>query len=378
MAALGGNQTLIVIQEGQAMYQWGKTQRGSIALNQPRRRTAARHFASTLERQHGGDWYFAPTSTAQSHDDTKPTTWKAAACAFEHCCALSDQGQVFTWGSNSFGQLGHSEKTDVDVPTCIIEAAFGKQGVTNVSSSGWHCAAVSEDGRLWTWGRGTFGQLGHHDHYYKSTPTVLPPHVFGRLRVVQASCGCIHTCCVTLDGSLWSWGAGHYGQLGLKDKEDRVTPTKLSRHAFHNLAIVVACCGHSYTTAITEKGTLYTWGDGRCGALGHGDLRERLEPTVVDVTTLGGLQATWVSCGTDATTFTLVVTAQGSLFGCGSNSYGQLVCLSFLLDSLVGFPWQIVRQYCRFASTYKHAHACTGARRHGRQASIHRDSARPV
>ena len=140
----------------------------------------------------------------------------------------------------------------------------------------------------------------------------------------------------------------------------------------------VVCCGHSYTTAITEKGTLYTWGDGRCGALGHGDLRERLEPDVVDVTTLGGLQATWVSCGTDATTFTLVVTAQGSLFGCGSNSYGQLVCLSFLLDSLVGFPWQIVRQYCRFASTYKHAHACTGARRHGRQASIHRDSARPV
>jgi hypothetical protein len=88
--------------------------------------------------------------------------------------------------------------------------------------------------------------------------------------------------------------------------------------------VVVTCCGHSYTTAVTIDGTLYTWGDGQYGALGQGDAKERLLPTPVDPASVGGAPVTWVSCGSEFMTFTLAVTSAGEVFACGANEYGQL------------------------------------------------------
>lgn len=134
MSALGGLQTIIVAEEGEHMVVWGRTKRGTVTL---------------------GD-------SMSSMPCPSPATakWKAATCAFDHCCAVSDDGNVFSWGSNTFGQLGHGNKVGIDAPTMVSSDSFHGARVISVTGSGWHTACVTQEGTLFTWGRGTFGQLG--------------------------------------------------------------------------------------------------------------------------------------------------------------------------------------------------------------------------
>ena len=89
MAALGGYQTLVLAEEGTVLYQWGSSKCGKIMLNGPRSKVLP---ASSLSTPH------------------QSTSWKAAACGFDHCSALNDDGEVWVWGSYKNGQLGQGSK----------------------------------------------------------------------------------------------------------------------------------------------------------------------------------------------------------------------------------------------------------------------------
>ena len=162
------------------------------------------------------------------------------------------------------------------------------------AAGGCHSAAVGEDGALFVWGSGQFGQLGTGD-----TASRLAPTRVGGLSapVRQVAAGPSHTGIVTEAGDLLMCGRGRDGQLGLGDEDDRATPTLVARAVFDGEAVLMVACGFAHTAAVTEGGGVYTFGRGDRGQLGHGDRGNQLAPRRVPGAGFNGERVVMVAGG---------------------------------------------------------------------------------
>ena len=82
--------------------------------------------------------------------------------------------------------------------------------------------------------------------------------------------------------SVFSWGWGSDGQLGLGVEDEEIDKPKLIAPLLENGHVKTIACGHKHTACITVHGDLITWGRGTSGQLGHGDKRERTSPVRVE------------------------------------------------------------------------------------------------
>ena len=214
----------------------------------------------------------------------------AAGCA--HTVALTEQGNVYTWGNGTSGQLGHGSNRCESEPQQVdpgrLKGRFKGEKVVFVVAGGMHTAAVTAGGRLYTWGYGEDGELGHGDGCTMDVPIMVAAGAFGGSAVVMVACGYEHTLVVTHDGALWACGAGEYGQLGLNDKRARLTFERVKLGGLGGAKIVTAVAGWTHSAAVTEDGELWTWGAGAAGQLGHGDKEDRMVPTLVAAASFGG------------------------------------------------------------------------------------------
>jgi alpha-tubulin suppressor-like RCC1 family protein len=131
-----------------------------------------------------------------------------------------------------YGQLGRphwsgmvEDRDDHFLPTEIPDIS----GVAQVACGKQHAAALLDDGTVWTWGRGSSGQLGNDDFELSDFPTqVVGEDGDGFLTgIVQISCGSDHTLALDGDGMVWAWGAGSDGQLGDGLSQDSATPVNV-------------------------------------------------------------------------------------------------------------------------------------------------------
>ena len=91
------------------------------------------------------------------------------------------------------------------------------------------CIAITADGSVWSWGGGSFGKLGHGDAQNQLLPKKV--EAFADQRVVAVSAGELHSLAITADGSIWSWGDGDWGQLGHGDEQRQPLPKKVAAFA---------------------------------------------------------------------------------------------------------------------------------------------------
>jgi alpha-tubulin suppressor-like RCC1 family protein len=144
---------------------------------------------------------------------------------------LSQDGRVYTWGRNEYGTLGVSEN-DVSERTSPGEVA-GLTGVVRLASCRRAEAALREDGTVWMWGQETQGVLGRGATGARLDDSVsytfpIPAQVVGLSAVTEIACGAGHMLALQADGTVWSWGSNRRGQLGLGDDEPRGTPVRVS------------------------------------------------------------------------------------------------------------------------------------------------------
>jgi hypothetical protein len=124
-------------------------------------------------------------------------------------------------------------------------------------------------------------------------PTVVPPEMLEGSEVLMVACGHYHTLVVTWAGALYACGAGGHGQLGLNDTFCRDVFERVRLPELTDARIVTVSAGFCHSAAVTEDGALFTWGRGRAYAgrptgLGHGDVTERLRPTLVEPDSMDG------------------------------------------------------------------------------------------
>ena len=165
-------------------------------------------------------------------------------------------------------------------------------------------AVSRQEGRVYSWGDATLGQLGQED----TGPAVLQPCSIPHLaqhRVLDAACGSSHTAVLTDGGSLYTWGKGMNGQLGHGRRKDQCLPQHMQLEGVH---LCYVACGSLHTMAVAEDGVVYSWGDGSEGRLGHGDEKHAMRPRAV--AGLSSLAVASIACGG----FHTAVVAHGGRF----------------------------------------------------------------
>ena len=143
-----------------------------------------------------------------------------------------------------------------------------------MSVGGLHTCATRTDGSLWCWGNGTNGQLGLGDIANRTSPTQV-----GILAVwYRLATGLMHTCATRTDGSLWCWGFNGAGQLGMGTAGNATAPLQVG--SAMNWAGVSAESGDA-SCARAADGSLWCWGTNRYGQLGLGSTNQQLAPVQV-------------------------------------------------------------------------------------------------
>jgi alpha-tubulin suppressor-like RCC1 family protein len=135
--------------------------------------------------------------------------------------AVTEEGRLFTFVYGASGQLGHSDTNSQDVPAEVGEARLRCARVVFAAAGGLHSAVVTMEGRVFTWGYGVYGQLGHNDEHDQLVPTEVAGEL-GGCKAVTLAAGDARTMVVTHDGALWGCGRGEHGQLGMGDRADRL------------------------------------------------------------------------------------------------------------------------------------------------------------
>jgi alpha-tubulin suppressor-like RCC1 family protein len=180
---------------------------------------------------------------------------------------------LWGWGFNYFGTIGDNTSVDRTSPVQISSSSF-----TSVVDGGYsqHGAAVKSDGTLWTWGQNSYGQLGVNNTFAYSSPIQVGGNTWEKAYKLMS------TLAYKTDGSLWSWGNNSYGQLGTGDKINKSSPVQImgTSSGFYDISL-----SFSTGAAVKKDGTLWTWGSNSSGELGLGDKIHRSSPTQVGIDT---------------------------------------------------------------------------------------------
>jgi len=221
------------------------------------------------------------------------------ACGDNHMLVLTAVGLVWSCGDGEFGRLGHGEMAEKLVLTLVGAEGFRGAQIVMVAAGGPHSVALGAEGRVWTWGCGKQGQLGHSDEGNRLVPTLLAVESLGGAAAVLVAAGYVHTVAVTLEGELWVWGHGRRGQLGLGDEANRLAPTRVGaeKAVFGGSPVLTVACGGAHTLAVTKDGALWTFGNGQYGQLGHSDGNIRLMPMRIEAQHFGNAKIVSVAAG---------------------------------------------------------------------------------
>ncbi|KAG2325885.1 hypothetical protein Bca52824_008613 [Brassica carinata] len=248
------------------------------------------------------------------------------ACGIRHISLVTRQGEVFTWGEEAGGRLGHGIQVDVSRPKLVEFLAL--TNVDFVACGEYHTCAVSTAGDLFTWGDGihNVGLLGHGSDLSHWIPKRVSGPVEG-LQVLSVACGTWHSALATANGKLFTFGDGAFGVLGHGDRESVSYPKEVKM--LSGLKTMKVACGVWHTVAIVEvinqtstsvsSRKLFTWGDGDKNRLGHGNKETYLIPTCVS--SLIDYNFHQIACGN---TLTVALTTSGHVFTMGGTSHGQL------------------------------------------------------
>ncbi|KAL5177776.1 PH, RCC1 and FYVE domains-containing protein 1 [Glycine soja] len=252
-------------------------------------------------------------------------------CGYRHAVIVTKQGDIFSWGEESGGRLGHGVEMDVFHPKLID--TLGGVNIELVACGEYHTCAVTYSGDLYTWGDGTHnsGMLGHGNEVSHWIPKKVSGNLEG-LRVSYVSCGPWHTAIVTSAGQLFTFGDGTFGALGHGDLSSANIPREVE--TLKGLRTTRVACGVWHTAAVVEvvnesvesstrssNGRLFTWGDGDKSQLGHADREPRLVPECVNALSTENICR--VACGHS---LTIALTTSGLVYTMGSTAYGQLGC----------------------------------------------------
>lgn len=219
--------------------------------------------------------------------------------------------QIWAWGFNGYGNIGVGATGDNASPRTTIGNGL------NWCSAGvgaHNSAAIKKDGTIWTWGRNHVGQLGDGTVVNKSSPVSI---IGVNCNWIKVYSGNFHVAGLKNDGTLWTWGYNTSGQLGDNTTANKCSPVTVI--AGGNIWCQISL-GGNHSLGIKTDGTLWAWGANANGRLGDNTATNRASP----VTTAGG-GTDWCQVNAGGSSgHSLGIKSDGTLWTWGLNNFGQL------------------------------------------------------
>jgi alpha-tubulin suppressor-like RCC1 family protein len=232
---------------------------------------------------------------------------------------LTTDGQVYTCGSNTHGQLGHGDTIDRATPK-IVELFEGLAPVVQVAAGASYTFAVTDDGTVYSFGSCTNFCLGHGDQHDELRPRAIQSFKRRNIHVVRVSAGDEHAVALDALGYVYTWGRGYCGALGHGDENDKTSPELIS--SLKSQVAVQVCARKRKTFVLTDEGSVFAFGWMGFGSLGfpdRGSSDKVMRPRVLD-----SLRDHYVSQISTGLYHTVAVTNRGIVFGFGDNERAQL------------------------------------------------------
>ena len=279
---------------------------------------------------------------------------KEVTCGNEHSLILTPNGEVYGIGSNEDGVLGYTDITLKSYKPLLIH--FGEKDeytkkIIKISSGTIHNLALTENGKVFSWGAAMGGQLGHEEklliknsknkkNYFISKPTIISSLIDKNIIITKISCGEAHSIAMTNTGSVYSWGFGSNGQLGLGFCEDCfqpgegliksriMIPEKININNIKDIQ-----CGKTFTMLINNQNQLLACGNNDLCQLGfNSELKNNrkrchdlIYPTLID--SFSTFDVVKISCG-EGHCLAIIndksFSKMKSLWSWGNNKFGQI------------------------------------------------------
>ena len=282
------------------------------------------------------------------NDGTYLSNIKSITSGDYHTCAVSNNNNVYCWGYNVYGQLGDGSTTSRYTPVQVLKGAAVSgdndgtylSNMKSISAGRYYTCAVSNNNRLYCWGRNDWGQLGDGSDDDKTTPVRV---VEGEMihdpdvgidgyhsNIKSVSAGDTHTCAVSNNNNIYCWGANFYGQLGDNSTTSSYTPVWVFKGEaasgdtegtfLTNINSIVA--NQSHTCAVSNNNNVYCWGWNRNGQLGDNSTTNSSTPVRI-------LKGEAVSGDNDGTYLTSIDSISGGQYqnhNCAVSNNGNIYC----------------------------------------------------
>ena len=292
------------------------------------------------------------------------------AAGERHSLLLCNEGNVFSFGDGSMGQLGHGQDSHIgldglhkptrieafkwfgvrqDASSSIRRDTVNNKPVTMIAAGAYHSAALTADGLVWLWGRGKDGQLGNGERRDSFLPCApMASMVEGQSMGLYAkqctdlALGDWHSAFVCADGEVLTCGRGIEGQLGLPKTSYCLYPQRIHILARQRIKVRQAACGREHTILLDSQNCVWACGnpeDGRlgiaarpglCGVNQAVDVDAAPKPCQVgsQVSLIGGVEfKTW----------------SGADLGSASGLGGRRRVLAVMPEKIIGLPAGSVR-----------------------------------
>jgi RCC1 and BTB domain-containing protein len=196
---------------------------------------------------------------------------------FNHVIAWNENQEIYCWGNNKFGQLGNKTLSNRSSRPEIIEYLKNKK-IIDIKCGSNHSLALSNNGEVYAWGDNTYGQIGNKcDYSHQLKPIKLDG--FDGEKVVAISCGSRHSMALTEEGHIYSWGCNEFGQLGIDKSSELFRKLKISNEPKlvkvkdkdkNRILFEKISCGKSHSLMLSRDGNIYVIGNNEFGQLGIG------------------------------------------------------------------------------------------------------------
>ncbi|KAK0090592.1 hypothetical protein PV325_010558 [Microctonus aethiopoides] len=287
----GDNFTVVLTNNGQ-IYSCGNNDLGQLGHDKPRKRL---ELISSLDA----------------------FVFKRIACGANFTLAINEWGHLFSWGCNHDGQLGLNTDLSIEFTPRMVKA-LGSVVIIQVACGVKHAIALANNGDLYSWGANDEGQLGlGPDVKMEHKPTQITS--LAGIPIAFIACGGYHTIVVSKSGAIYAWGRNTFGQLGINNIECNISrPCQL--RTVRNAKVRYVSCGEDFSAFLTMDGGVFTCGAGMYGQLGHGSTTNEILPR--QVMELMGTVVTQICCGKRH--MLALVPSRGRIYAWGLGGGGQL------------------------------------------------------